>query len=107
MSDQLRLFTFDGKLSQEAKEAGQEAAASASPEPLEVAREIAIRLAMAREDRTITADDVGVELDRAGIATGPWMGSLFRGRAWAFTGERVRSTRVSNRAREIKRWRLR
>ena len=45
------------------------------------------------------------QLERMGIPTGNWMGSIFRG-SWTDTGIRRRSARVSNHAREIKVWRF-
>ena len=74
---------------------------------LEHARHVAKQIAMLRESRTVSADDVGKAFAREGIteSLGNSAGSLFKGRQWEFTGERIKSTRKSNHSREIKVWR--
>jgi hypothetical protein len=94
---------FDAAASRERKESGMEQAADAASEYLETARKIAKHIAQGG-DGTCNADQVGEELERLGIQVGPWAGSIFRG--WTFTGKRIRSTRKSNHAREIKIWRI-
>lgn len=89
------------------KEEGKALAAANRHDLLEIARDIAVRLA--KEYGTVTADDVGRELEKDNIRVedvGPAMGSLFAGKQWEFTGQRVKSSRVSNHARELKVWRL-
>jgi hypothetical protein len=75
---------------------------------LEKARDVAERLALADPNRLCNADDVGVAMQDMGItgSLGPAAGSLFKGKKWEFTGQRIRSRRTSNHAREIKVWRL-
>ena len=74
---------------------------------LKDARRIAKQIAMLRLDKTVTADDVNAALIRIGIteSLGNAAGSLFRGSEWQFTGERIKSARKTNHAREIKVWR--
>jgi hypothetical protein len=99
---------FDLAESERRKQAGQDCAASANPTNLELAREIAIELARSNPKRTTNADLVGDELfKRHGIESlGNSAGSLFKGGAWRFTGERIRSARKKNHGREIKVWEL-
>lgn len=100
--------TFDFEAGQVAKITGMQRAATGrnAEGPLDIAREIAVRLAI--ESGETHADAVGAILERDhGIKTlGPAAGSLFRGEIWEFTGRRVRSSRVSNHSRELKIWRL-
>jgi hypothetical protein len=95
---------FSALESYERKQAGMARAADGNW-ILEEARSIASKLG--RGGVGITADDVGSELDRRGFPQlGPAAGSLFKGKQWVFTGERKKSTRKSNHARELKVWRL-
>ena len=69
------------------------------------AREIAVELA--KDGRTITADDVQeVLFQRTGELLGKAAGGLFRGSQWQFTGERRASTRSTNHGHENRVWRL-
>jgi hypothetical protein len=57
---------------------------------------------------TVTADDVQKELIKRGLPPlGNAAGSLFRGDQWEFTGQWVKSHRVTNHARQNRTWRLR
>ena len=96
---------FDYAAAEAAKSDGMELASTNQPGSLAMARAIAIELATQHGDTN--ADDVGREMINRGYpATGPWAGSIFKGDAWQFTGERIRSARVANHGREIKVWRL-
>lgn len=95
---------FDWGQTHAQKEAGQELAVKAKGANLAKAREIAQMIA--REYGQVNADQVGQELARLGIPTGPWMGSLFKGKEWEFTGQFVRSTRITNHGRLLRVWRL-
>jgi len=97
------LFDFESGL--RAKTEGMSAAALTRSELLSQAREIAVAIARHRVNRRVTADDVGRALRLRGLPDlGPAAGSIFRGSMWEFTGERVRSARISNHARELKVW---
>lgn len=98
---------FDETESQKRKDEGMKIAAEAQPTLLDKCREVAVEIAMDRPDRKVSSDDVGiVMLQRHNVSgLGPVGGSIFRGPNWVFTGERVRSTRTTNHAREIKVWR--
>lgn len=75
---------------------------------LDLARKIAVRIALGRPDRTCTADDVVAELVRRGYsphALGRAAGGIFRGSNWEFTGHRVRSERACGHGNELKLWR--
>lgn len=60
------------------------------PDKLERAREYAAALYHQRAegdaDAYVTADDVRRFCEREGIAVGPWLGSVFRGRHWSVVG---------------------
>ena len=100
---------FDFHASKALKREGMDDAAHGQNRtPLHMARSIAKDLARSHPLRECHADAVGMELRRQGYSPslGPAAGSLFKGREWKFTGERIQSTRTSNHAREIKVWRL-
>ena len=103
------LFDYDRTESAALKDAGQDAAATGRADLLTRARRLAIDFALSHGGRC-TADDVGRLLRAKGYggteAVGPAMGSLFKEKHWRFTGERVRSAKVSNHARELKVWKL-
>ena len=84
-------------------EAGLDIAASAREDDLHLAR--AIAKLIAGVGGTCHADQLGAELELRGIDLGPAAGSVFRQACWEFTGQRIRSSRKSNHAREIKVWR--
>ena len=97
---------FDLLQGEKAKAEGMKAAAEARPATLIYAR--AIAFALASEHGTVNADMVGEKLKERGYNPnlGPAAGSLFKGDEWEFTGERVRSKRVTNHGRELKVWKL-
>ena len=99
---------FDYELGKQLKRQGMSVAEAANLSDLELARTIARTIAK-NGDGTCDADQVGRVLKRHyGIDTlGPAAGSLFKGEDWEFTGDRRRSARAKNHAREIKVWRLR
>lgn len=88
------------------KKAGMSLAAGANARNLARAREIAVQIASRHSLRECEAESVGKMLQDEGIAPGPWMGSLFKGGCWEFTGQRIKSSLVTNHARELKVWRL-
>lgn len=92
---------FDLEAGERAKGHGMAAAATAEHERLDLARLYA-RL-HAEEHGTVTADDVQMNFSEP---FGASAGSLFRGPEWEFTGQWVKSRRVSNHARAIRVWRL-
>jgi len=97
---------FDEELSDKLKREGMAKAADNTKQVLETARQIA--KAIARRKGTANADDVGRILKRAcGIdSLGPAAGSIFRGKEWEFTGNWVKSKRITNHSRMIREWRL-
>lgn len=104
-----QLSIFDAIASQKAKDEGMVLAEMGhAADLLAVARVVARELAARRADRRCDADAVGKELALRGYPAnlGPAGGSLFKGGGWEFTGDRKRSARVSNHARELKIWRL-
>lgn len=100
-------WAFDRIESERLKREGMKQAADNSAS-LGYARMVAKHIAFTRRPYIVTADDVGAELERRGYSgnLGPAAGSLFKGPEWEFTGQRIRSTRKSNHARELKVWRL-
>ena len=99
---------FDFAEAKRRKEDGMAIAADNQADWLQIARDIAVELALQNPFRTCNADAVGeVLLERHGIASlGPAAGSLFKGGNWEFTGQRFLSKRKTNHARELKIWRL-
>lgn len=96
---------FDHASSQADKRYGMRLAEEAAVDLLEQARDIARRLA--RENGTVTADDVGRALgDNGSSSLGPAAGSLFRGREWTWTGQWAPSKRRTNHGRMLRVWRL-
>lgn len=105
MSEPVDLFDF--ARSRALKDEGRNAAAFSRAELLDAARSIARRLAIQSPQRVTNADAVGREWKRLGYPDlGPAAGSIFKGKEWKFTGRRIRSSRVSNHARELKVWEL-
>jgi hypothetical protein len=98
---------FDEVESQRRKDEGMKAAAEAQPSLLALCRTVAVEIAVGRPDRTLTADDVGrVMWQRHDVdGLGPIGGSIFKGSDWVFTGQRIKSVRKRNHARELKVWR--
>ena len=97
---------FDEEWSDKLKEEGMAKAAYNKRDALITARRIA--KALARRNGTVNADDVGRILKRTcGIdSLGPAAGSLFKGKEWTFTGNWVKSKRITNHSRMIREWRL-
>jgi hypothetical protein len=82
---------------EQAKEAGIAAASANKASLLRFAQDLAIKVALARPDRCVTADDIQAALVAAGIsehALGNAAGSLFRAKGWVWTGRLVKSCRV-------------
>lgn len=87
------------------KDQGMKDAALSREDLLETARRIAHAIALALPGRRCHADLVAQEMERRGLPDlGPAAGSLFKGGNWRFTGERVKSRRTANHARELKVW---
>lgn len=99
---------MDLALGRQARDDGMALAAARRSTVLDLARRFARQVAMAREDRTCTADDVRVCLAEVGLdeALGNAAGSVFRTPDWRFTGHWVASCSVGNHARHIRVWRL-
>lgn len=103
-----QLPLFDGKRARAAKARGMAKAAAHHNELLEIARDVAESIARSG-DGTVNIDEVAVDMIHMGLNPddlGNAAGSVFKGNQWEFTGERVKSTKVSSHAREIKIWRL-
>lgn len=88
------------------KELGMRTAEDNALSVLEIAREIAREIC--RSKGVVNADDVGILMkSRHHVDTlGPAAGSLFRGKGWVFTGNWIKSKRVSNHSRMLREWRL-
>lgn len=93
------------------KEAGRLGMALASikrRDILELARSLAIQIALEKDDRMVTADEVQARLEEEGIpadSLGNAAGSLFRRRPeWRCTGQWKPSSRVSAHARAVRAW---
>lgn len=102
MNPQNDLFDYSQSVS--AKKEGMELAASHAGDKLRLARELAWKIAV-NGDGTVNMDKVGAEMSKYGITTGNWAGSVFKEPCWVFTGIRIRSSRITAHAREIKVWR--
>jgi len=91
----------------ELREIGMARAAQSRQEMLEIARAVAEEIA--REQGTVTSDDVRYRLNLAPSNirdSQNWMGSIFRGGAFVWTGEYINSKIRRNHAAPIKVWRL-
>lgn len=98
---------FDAPESLRRRDQGMDRAAQNRAKILRLSRWLAKRHAL--EHGTVTADDVMRKLDVLGHTPdqlGNAAGSLFRGSEWECVGW-VRSERVSNNGRMIRRWRRR
>jgi hypothetical protein len=88
-----------------ARDRGMTIAADNNRDLLTQAREIAVSIA--RRKGTVTADDVAYEMEcRELPPLGNAAGSLFKGKRWTWTGQRIKSARVHAHANELKVWRL-
>jgi hypothetical protein len=103
--------TFDAEEGRRRREDGMGVAAASRKIVLALARDACVKAALAREDRTATADDAQEWLIGQGYSSdylGNAAGSLFRDQqTWEFTGARAASRRVSNHRHENRIWRLR
>ena len=97
---------FDDYLGEQLKIEGMEIAADNRQQLLELARNIAKTIAISNPSRTCTADKVGRILkEQYGIDTlGPAAGSLFKTSDWEFTGQFIKSKRITNHARLLRVW---
>src|SRR5262245_44187594 len=99
---------FDAEKSEALKREGMALGASPRLDVLSYARSIAKEIALRRASRTVTADDVGRELKARGIESlGPAGGSLFKTPEWQWTGDYVKSHRITNHSRMLRVWRYR
>ena len=96
---------FDGEESESRKKKGMAVGAANNYADLETGRMLARRHPDARTG--ITADDVGRALKARGItqSLGPAAGSLFAGKDWQWTGEFLKSKRITNHSRLLRVWR--
>ena len=104
MSGKQQRFEFDLVAGRELRDAGMEEAAGNRSEILVVAKAYAWLIAMSREDRTCTADDVQLRLIANGYDPadlGNAAGSIFRDQRWRNTGRMIQSTRKSRHANRI------
>ena len=105
MNEQITIF--DAIESAKQAEAGIALAASHKPSLLAIARGIAVGIAEASPNRTCDADQVVRELERRNLGQlGNAAGSLFRGKAWEFTGQFKKSERVHAHSNLLRVWRL-
>lgn len=76
---------------------------------VKIARELARKIAMERDNRRLTVDavyKVMLEQGHDPSLLGNAWGSIFKCRGWRFTGEYKKSERVSNHARIVRVWEL-
>lgn len=112
MAEQPSLFRdpdpFDAAASEAGKDAGMSLAANNRRELLEHARRVAVRIALSRPDRCVSADDVQRALHESGVsvfALGNAAGSLFAGKAWEWTGRWLKSERKHAHSNPLRVWR--
>lgn len=106
------MVEFNAEAGEAAKERGRQQAQGALPfwgvNLLDQAREVA--RSMSRMRGHVNADDLCLwfqhheNIDLAG-RLGPAMGVMFRGLEWEWTGQFVKSIRVTNRRRLLRVWR--
>lgn len=98
---------FDGKRSESLKQRGMDLAADNCPSPLQLARDIAEEICLTVG--VVSADGVGrLMKKRHGIDTlGPAAGSIFKEKRWKWTGQWIKSKRVSNHSRMLRVWTMR
>jgi hypothetical protein len=101
---------FDGEEGEQRRREGMDIAAVSRKNVLRLARQACVEAALARADRTATADDAQMWLIDQGYSSnclGNAAGSLFTDKdTWEVTGRRVRSQRVSNHGHQNRVWRL-
>lgn len=98
---------FDAIAAAKARDEGMEIAAGKKGALLAFAREGAKRVALGRESREVTADDVQQYLVDNGLdegCLGNAAGSVFRGSDWTFTGRTQLSKRKAAHRRIIRVW---
>ena len=99
---------FDLPKAKKLRDAGKDRAATERRELLEKAQEY-VGFCYDLGAREITADDVYALMESHDLhpeRLGNAWGSVFKGPEWEWTGEWRQSTRVSNRGRYIRVWRL-
>lgn len=100
---------FDAVAAARLRDAGMELAAEKKNPLLVYAREGAREIALSRESREVTADDVQAWLVSKGFkesALENAMGSVFREKCWRFENKTVMSARKAAHRRLIRVWRL-
>jgi hypothetical protein len=101
---------FDSEEGEYRRSEGVDIAAVSRKHVLCLARQASVKAALARSDRTATADDAQKWLIDRGYSSdylGNAAGSLFKDRdTWEFTGRWVPSQRVSNHGHQNRVWRL-
>jgi hypothetical protein len=96
---------YDAGESESRKEQGMSLAEAVKHSLVLGAREIAVTIA--ERTGTVTADDVGREMEKSGLGSlGPAAGSLFKDDRFAFTGNYVKSSKKSNHSRLLRVWKL-
>ena len=107
MTKQLNIF--DLKQGEIERDKGRSRAEFPRAEVLQIAKMLAVNIALEHPDKICTIDDVMYSLIEQGYSAdqlGPAAGSVFKSKIWEFTGKRINSSRVSSHAREIKVWKL-
>ena len=97
---------FDAEKGEQLKDDGMAIAAFNKQADLAHARMVAKILAERDALRITTADEVQEVMTERGVSLGNAAGSIFKGKHWQWTGQWVKSNRVSNHARFIRVWRL-
>lgn len=96
---------YNRRLALQLKEQGMQRAADKRRENLRMAQEYA--KLYARRNGSVHADIVSAWLDKRGMEQlGNAAGSLFKGKEWEFTGEWVKSKKVTNHGHQNRVWRL-
>jgi hypothetical protein len=107
MAERAPLPLFDSLRGQQRKREGMDVAANRRTRILALARTVAER--HAELYGTVTIDDVMQGLTTCGLEPadlGQAAGSVFRGKAFKWTGAWMESKRPSNHARAVRVWRL-
>tara|TARA_R100000664_G_C2748680_1_gene136096 strand:- start:1642 stop:1968 length:327 start_codon:yes stop_codon:yes gene_type:complete len=102
---------LDLELARTRKNAGMKTATMNKEHLLLIARDCAVWVArnLNPDTKTATTDYVAYRMQYLGYKysdLGNAAGSIFKGKKWKFTGERIQSRRPAAHAREIKVWRL-
>jgi hypothetical protein len=99
---------FDAVAANDAKELGKSSAAGVSYRMGILAEAQEIARSIGKRTRYCNADQVYEELVRRGRdikLLGNGAGSMFAGKEWEFSGEWIKSTRITNHGRMIRIWR--